>query len=312
MRYSNILQTIGRTPVVRINRLSPKNVNLFVKIEAFNPLSSVKDRLAIAIIEDAERKGTLKPGQTVVEATSGNTGIALAMVCAAKGYPFVAVMSDSFSVERRRLMRILGAKVILTPAAERGTGMVRKAKKLSEEKGWFLADQFNNPANPEYHRNTTGPEILDAFRGDRLDYWVTGWGTGGTLTGAGEMIKLARPDCKIILVEPEGAALVSGDSFNPHKIQGWTPDFIPTVLNKKLPDRILKVNDVEAVECARNLASKEGILCGISSGATFAGALKIAKEAPVGSNILAMLPDTGERYLSTILFEGIKVESDEL
>jgi len=247
-----------------------------------------------------------------VEATSGNTGIALAMVCAAKGYPFVAVMSDSFSVERRRLMRILGAKVILTPAAERGTGMVRKAKKLSEEKGWFLADQFNNPANPEYHRNTTGPEILDAFRGDRLDYWVTGWGTGGTLTGAGEMIKLARPDCKIILVEPEGAALVSGDSFNPHKIQGWTPDFVPSVLNKKLPDRILKVNDSEAVESARNLASKEGILCGISSGATFAGALKIAKEAPAGSNILAMLPDTGERYLSTILFEGIKVESDEL
>jgi cysteine synthase A len=283
-----------------------------VKIEAFNPLSSVKDRLAIAIIEDAERKGTLKPGQTIVEATSGNTGIALAMVCAAKGYPFVAVMSDSFSVERRRLMRILGAKVILTPAAERGTGMVRKAKQLSEEKGWFLADQFNNPANPEYHRNTTGPEILDAFRGDRLDYWVTGWGTGGTLTGAGEMIKVARPDCKIILVEPEGAALVSGDSFNPHKIQGWTPDFVPSVLNKKLPDRILKVNDSEAVESARNLASKEGILCGISSGATFAGALKIAKEAPAGSNILAMLPDTGERYLSTILFEGIKVESDEL
>jgi len=283
-----------------------------VKIEAFNPLSSVKDRLAIAIIEDAERKGTLKPGQTIVEATSGNTGIALAMVCAAKGYPFVAVMSDSFSVERRRLMRILGAKVILTPAAERGTGMVRKAKQLSEEKGWFLADQFNNPANPEYHRNTTGPEILDAFRGDRLDYWVTGWGTGGTLTGAGEIIKVARPNCKIILVEPEGAALVSGDSFNPHKIQGWTPDFVPSVLNKKLPDRILKVNDTEAVESARNLASKEGILCGISSGATFAGALKIAKEAPSGSNILAMLPDTGERYLSTILFEGIKVESDEL
>jgi cysteine synthase A len=297
---------------VRINRLSPKNINLFVKIEAFNPLSSVKDRLAIAIIEDAERKGTLKPGQTVIEATSGNTGIALAMVCAAKGYPFVAVMSDSFSVERRRLMRILGAKVILSPAAERGSGMVRRAKQLSEEKGWFLADQFNNPANPEYHRNTTGPEILDAFRGDRLDYWVTGWGTGGTLTGAGEMIKLARPDCKIILVEPEGAALVSGDNYNPHKIQGWTPDFIPTVLNKKLPDRILKVSDTEAVECARNLASKEGILCGISSGGTFAGALKIAKEAPEGSNILAMLPDTGERYLSTVLFEGIKVESDEL
>jgi len=209
-------------------------------------------------------------------------------------------------------MRILGAKVFLTPAAERGSGMVRKAKQLSEERGWFLADQFNNPANPEYHRNTTGPEILDAFRGERLDYWVTGWGTGGTLTGAGEVIKLARPECKIILVEPEGAALVSGGTFNPHKIQGWTPDFIPGVLNKKLPDKVLTVNDVEAVESARLLASKEGILCGISSGATFAGALKLVKEAPQGSNILVMLPDTGERYLSTVLFDGIKVETDEL
>jgi len=299
--------------VVRISkRLGPKDVNLFVKVESFNPLSSVKDRLALAIIEDAERRGTLKAGQTVIEATSGNTGIALAMVCAAKGYPFVAVMSDSFSVERRRLMRILGAKVVLTPAAERGSGMVRRAKQLSEEKGWFLANQFQNPANPEYHRNTTGPEILDAFRGDRLDYWVTGWGTGGTLTGAGEIIKLARPNTKIILVEPEGAALVSGDSFNPHKIQGWTPDFIPAVLNTKLPDKIIKVTDTEAIEAARNLASKEGILCGISSGGTLAGALKLAKEVPAGSNILAMLPDTGERYLSTVLFEGIKVESDEI
>jgi len=312
MLHNNILQLIGRTPVVRINRCAPKSVNIFVKIEAFNPMSSVKDRLAVAIVEDAERKGKLKPGQTIVEATSGNTGIALAMVCAAKGYPFVAVMSDSFSVERRRLMRILGAKVVLTPAAERGSGMVRKAKQLSEERGWFLADQFNNPANPEYHRNTTGPEILDAFRGERLDYWVTGWGTGGTLTGAGEVIKLARPECKIILVEPEGAALVSGGTFNPHKIQGWTPDFIPGVLNKKLPDKVLTVNDIEAVESARLLASKEGILCGISSGATFAGALKLAKEAPQGSNILVMLPDTGERYLSTVLFEGIKVETDEI
>jgi cysteine synthase A len=283
-----------------------------VKIEAFNPLSSVKDRLAIAIIEDGERKGVLKPGQTVVEATSGNTGIALAMVCASKGYPFVAVMSDSFSVERRRLMRVLGAKVVLTPAAERGSGMVKKAKQLSEERGWFLANQFHNPANPEYHRNTTGPEILDAFRGERLDYWVTGWGTGGTLTGAGEIIKLARPNCKIILVEPEGAALVSGDTFNPHKIQGWTPDFVPSVLNTKLPNRIIKVSDTEAVESARNLASKEGILCGISSGGTFAGALKVAKDAPDGSNILIMLPDTGERYLSTILFDGIKSDSDEI
>jgi len=312
MLHSSILSTIGRTPIVKINRLSPKNVNMYVKVEAFNPLSSVKDRLAIAIIEDAERKGTLKPGQTVVEATSGNTGIALAMVCAAKEYPFVAVMADSFSIERRRLMRILGAKVVLTPAAERGSGMVKKAKELSQERGWFLADQFQNPANPEYHRNTTGPEILDAFRSERLDYWVTGWGTGGTLTGAGEIIKLARPNCKIILAEPEGAALVSGDKFNPHKIQGWTPDFIPGVLNTKLPDEIVKISDTESVEAARNLASKEGILCGISSGATFAAGLKVAAKARAGSSILVMLPDTGERYLSTILFDGIKVETDEI
>eukprot|EP01124_Arcella_intermedia_P019372 TRINITY_DN26685_c0_g1_i1.p1 TRINITY_DN26685_c0_g1~~TRINITY_DN26685_c0_g1_i1.p1 ORF type:complete len:315 (-),score=46.55 TRINITY_DN26685_c0_g1_i1:32-976(-) len=310
--YDNILKTVGRTPVVKINRLAPPNVSLFVKIEAFNPLSSVKDRLALAIIEDAERNGKLQPGQTVIEATSGNTGIALAMVCAAKGYPFVAVMSDSFSVERRKLMRMLGAKVVLTPAAERGSGMVRKAIELSKTKGWFFADQFNNPANPEFHRNTTGPEILDAFRSERLDYWVTGWGTGGTFTGAGEVIKLARPNCKLVLVEPEGAALVSGETWNPHKIQGWTPDFIPGVLNTKLPDQILKVNDVEAVAAARDLASKEGILCGISSGATFAGALKLAATVPQGSSILVMLPDTGERYLSTILYDGIKVDSDEV
>uniref|UniRef100_A0A6B2LAN6 Tryptophan synthase beta chain-like PALP domain-containing protein n=1 Tax=Arcella intermedia TaxID=1963864 RepID=A0A6B2LAN6_9EUKA len=306
------MKTVGRTPVVKINRLAPPNVSLFVKIEAFNPLSSVKDRLALAIIEDAERNGKLQPGQTVIEATSGNTGIALAMVCAAKGYPFVAVMSDSFSVERRKLMRMLGAKVVLTPAAERGSGMVRKAIELSKTKGWFFADQFNNPANPEFHRNTTGPEILDAFRSERLDYWVTGWGTGGTFTGAGEVIKLARPNCKLVLVEPEGAALVSGETWNPHKIQGWTPDFIPGVLNTKLPDQILKVNDVEAVAAARDLASKEGILCGISSGATFAGALKLAATVPQGSSILVMLPDTGERYLSTILYDGIKVDSDEV
>jgi len=311
-RFENILKTIGRTPVVRINHLAPKNVSIYVKIEAFNPMGSVKDRLALAIIEDAEKKGTLKPGQTVVEATSGNTGIALAMVCAVKKYPFVAVMTETFSVERRRLMRFLGAKVVLTPAAELGIGMVKKAKELSEKNKWFLADQFNNPANPQFHRNTTGPEILDAFRSERLDYWVTGWGTGGTLTGAGEVIKVARPDCKIILVEPEGAALVSGDKFNPHKIQGWTPNFVPSVLNTKLPDKILKVSDAEAIKAARDLGSQEGIFCGISSGGTFAGALKVAQNAPEGSSILAMLPDTGERYLSTVLFEGIKVESDEL
>src|SRR6187549_791167 len=227
MIYDNILGTIGRTPIVRINRLAPAGTTMYVKCEFFNPMSSVKDRLAIAIIEDAERSGALKPGQTVVEATSGNTGIALAMVCAAKGYPFVATMAESFSIERRKLMRILGAKVILTPAAERGSGMVRKAAELAEKHGWFLARQFENEANPAYHRSTTGPEILKDFAGKRLDYWITGWGTGGTLTGAGQMLKLARPDIKIITSEPEGAALLSGKPFTPHKIQGWTPDFIP-------------------------------------------------------------------------------------
>jgi cysteine synthase A len=276
-----------------------------VKCEFFNPLSSVKDRLAIAIIEDAERKGTLKPGQTVVEATSGNTGIALAMVCAAKGYPFVAIMSDSFSVERRRLMRFLGAKVILTPAAERGSGMVRKAEELAKKHGWFVARQFENEANPAYHRNTTGPEILQDFVGKRLDYFVTGWGTGGTLTGAGQMIRLARPEVQIIACEPQGAALLSGKPWSPHKIQGWTPDFIPEVLKRDVAHRIVTVADTEAVETTRALARSEGILCGISSGATFAAALKVAAEAPPGAVILAMLPDTGERYLSTLLFEGI-------
>ena len=237
MIHDSILGTIGNTPVVRINRLAPAGVTMYVKCEAFNPLGSVKDRLAIAIIEDAERRGTLKPGQTVVEATSGNTGIALAMVCAAKGYPFVAVMADSFSIERRKLMRILGAKVVLTPAAERATGMVKKAEELAEKNGWFLARQFENPANPEYHRNTTGPEILRDFAGKRLDYWVTGWGTGGTLTGAGEMLKQARPDIKIVATEPEGAALLSGQEWKPHKIQGWTPDFVPAVLDRKVVRR---------------------------------------------------------------------------
>ncbi|HEV2227881.1 MAG TPA: cysteine synthase A [Steroidobacteraceae bacterium] len=305
MIHENILGTIGRTPIVRIHRLGPKHVTMCVKCEFFNPLGSVKDRLAIAIIEDAERRGALKPGQTVVEATSGNTGIALAMVCAAKGYPFVAVMSETFSVERRRLMRIMGAKVILTPGAERGSGMVRKAEELAKKHGWFLAQQFENEANPAYHRSTTGPEILQDFAGKRLDYFVTGWGTGGTLTGAGEMIRLARPDVQIVACEPEGAALLSGKSWSPHKIQGWTPDFVPAVLKRDVPHRVLTVKDSEAVEAARSLARSEGILCGISSGATFAAALKVAAEAPPGAVILAMLPDTGERYLSTILFEGI-------
>jgi cysteine synthase A len=310
MIYDSILGTIGRTPIVRIQRLSPQGVTMYVKCEFFNPLSSVKDRLAIAIIEDAERSGALKPGQTVVEATSGNTGIALAMVCAAKGYPFVAVMVETFSVERRKIMRILGAKVMLTPAAERGTGMVRKAAELAAKNGWFLARQFENPANPAYHRSTTGPEILSDFAGRRLDAFVTGWGTGGTLTGAGEMIRLARPDVRIVVTEPEGAALLSGKPFAPHKIQGWTPDFVPAVLNRNVADRILPVSDVEAIEAARALARNEGIFCGISSGGTFAAALKLAREAEPGAVILAMLPDTGERYLSTPLFEGIADGSD--
>ena len=310
MIHETILGTIGNTPVVKIQRLAPAGVTMYVKCEAFNPLSSVKDRLGIAIIEDAERRGTLKPGQTVVEATSGNTGISLAMVCAVKGYPFVAIMSDSFSVERRKLMRILGAKVILTPAAERGSGMVKKAEEMAKKHGWFLARQFENEANPEYHRNTTGPEILRDFVGKRLDWWVTGYGTGGTLTGAGDMLRKARPETKIAVVEPEGAALLAGHEWKPHKIQGWTPDFIPAVLNRKGFDELVTVTDTEARDAARDLASKEGIFCGISSGGTFAGARKIAEKAGKGSAILAMLPDTGERYLSTILFEGINEGTD--
>jgi cysteine synthase A len=310
MIYESILGTIGRTPVVRINRLAPSGITMYVKCEFFNPLSSVKDRLAIAIIEDAERRGVLKPGQTVIEATSGNTGIALAMVCAAKGYPFVAVMVETFSVERRKVMRMLGARVILTPAAERGSGMVKKAEDLAKKHGWFLAQQFENQANPAYHRNTTGPEILSDFAGHRLDAFVTGWGTGGTLTGAGEMLKLARPDTKIILAEPENASLVAGKPWSPHKIQGWTPDFVPKVLNKTVADRIVTVSDTDAVGTARALAQKEGIFCGISSGATFAAALQVAAQSPSGSVILAMLPDTGERYLSTVLAEGLNEGSD--
>ncbi len=310
MIYDNILGTIGRTPIVKVQRLAPQNITMYVKCEFFNPLGSVKDRLAVAIIEDAERKGTLKPGQTVVEATSGNTGIALAMVCAAKGYPFVAIMAESFSVERRKIMRMLGAKVILTPAAERGTGMVKKAAELAAKHGWFLARQFENEANPAYHRNTTGPEILQDFVDKRLDFFVTGWGTGGTLTGAGQMIRLARPDTQIIASEPAGASLLAGKTWAPHKIQGWTPDFVPGVLNRDVPHRIVPVSDVEAIETARSLAKNEGIFCGISSGGTFAAALKVAAEAPAGAVILAMLPDTAERYLSTPLFEGISDGTD--
>jgi cysteine synthase A len=311
MIYNNILETIGDTPIVYLNNMGPDHVDLYVKVESFNPLASVKDRLAFAIITDAEQRGTLKPGQTVIEATSGNTGVALAMVCAVKGHQFVATMADSFSIERRKIMRGLGAKVILTPAAERGTGMVEKAEELAEKYGWFLARQFENEANPAYHRNTTGPEILKDFAGKRLDYWVSGYGTGGTMTGAGEILKAARPDIKIVATEPEAASLLAGGDWAPHKIQGWTPDFIPEVLNREVFDELLPVTDERAIEVSRELAAKEGIFAGISSGATLAAALATAEKAPKGSVILAMLPDTGERYLSTPLFEGVNEGSDD-
>ncbi|HHQ13728.1 MAG TPA: cysteine synthase A [Chromatiales bacterium] len=311
MIYDNILDTVGRTPIVRLNRIAPEHVDLFVKVESFNPLGSVKDRLALAIINDAERRGTLQPGQTVVEATSGNTGIALAMVCAARGYPFVAVMTETFSIERRKIMRALGAKVILTPASAKGTGMVDKAAELAERHGWFLARQFDNPANPAYHRNTTGPEILRDFANRNLDYFVTGWGTGGTLTGVGEVIKLARPDTQIIATEPADASLLGGADWKPHKIQGWTPNFVPGVLNEKVHDELLTVSDEDARHWALKLAREEGIFAGLSSGATLAGAIRTAEQAQPGSTLLAMLPDTGERYLSTWLFEDIHEGSDD-
>lgn len=311
MIYNNILETIGSTPIVKLQRMAPANVDVYVKVESFNPLSSVKDRLAYAIVTDAEQKGLLKPGQTVVEATSGNTGIALAMVCAAKGYPFVAIMAESFSIERRKIMRGLGAKVILTPAAERGTGMVRKAEELAAQHGWFLARQFENPANPAYHASTTGPEILVDFAGQRLDYWVSGYGTGGTMSGAGRTLKAARPDLKIVATEPEVAALLAGSDWAPHKIQGWTPDFIPGVLDREIYDELRTVSDDRAIAVARELAAKEGIFAGISSGATLATALDIAADAAAGTVLLAMLPDTGERYLSTPLFEGVNEGSDD-
>ena len=311
MIHDSILNTVGNTPVIRINRLAPEGVEMYVKVEAFNPLGSVKDRLALGIIEDAERRGALKPGQTVVEATSGNTGIALAMVCAVKGYPFVSVMADSFSIERRKLMRFLGARVVLTPAAERGSGMVRVARQLAEKHGWFMTEQFDNEANPTYHRNTTGPEILRDFAGRRLDYFVTGYGTGGTLTGAGQVIKMARPDCRVVVTEPAGAALLDGKEWQPHKIQGWTPDFIPSVLDQQIADDNIPVTDEEAIQASRSLATQEGIFCGISAGGTFAAAQKAAASAETGTVVMAMLPDTGERYLSTPLFEGISEGSNE-
>lgn len=311
MLHQSILETIGNTPIVKIRGMAPEGQIFYVKVEAFNPMASVKDRLAIAIIESAEQQGKLNPGQTVIEATSGNTGIALAMVCAAKGYPFVATMVETFSIERRKIMKALGARVILTPAAEKGTGMVKRAEQLAEKHGWFLANQFENPANPAYHRNTTAPEILLDFAGHALDYFVSGWGTGGTITGTAQVLKAARSNISVIGVEPASAAMLSGKDWAPHKIQGWTPDFIPGVLSTDVIDELITVTDEEAIDAAQRLAREEAIFCGISSGATMAGAIKVAQAAPPGSTFCIMLPDTGERYLSTVLFENISESSDD-
>jgi cysteine synthase len=330
-KYHNILETIGNTPVVRINRLAPPGVNLYVKIEAFNPLGSVKDRLALGVIEAAEKSGELKPGQTVIEATSGNTGIGLAMVCAAKGYPLVITMAEPFSVERRKLMRFLGAKVIVTPAAERAVGMINKAIELAKAHGWFMTRQFENEANPDIHSRTTAREILEDFSGQRLHYWVTGYGTGGTLKGVARVLAKESPETKIIVCEPEDAQLLASGiaqsrnsdgtpaaphpTFKPHPMQGWTPDFIPKITDDavamKVVDRILPISGPEAIGCSKDLATKEGIFVGITSGATFAGALRVAAEAEKGANILCMLPDTGERYLSTPLFADVSADMND-
>ncbi len=330
-KYASILETIGNTPVVRINRLAPPGVNLFVKVEAFNPLGSVKDRLAIGVIEAAEQSGALKPGQTVIEATSGNTGIGLAMVCAAKGYPLVLTMAEPFSVERRKLMRFLGAKVVITPAAERAVGMITKMEELAAANGWFMTRQFENEANPDYHSRTTAREILDDFAGEKLDYWVTGYGTGGTLKGVARVLRKESPKTRIIVCEPEEAPLLGSKieqarkpdgtpaaphpSFKPHPMQGWTPDFIPKLtgdaVDMKAFDRLLQIAGPDAIRCSKDLAAKEGIFVGITSGATFAGALRIAKEAEKGANLLCMLPDTGERYLSTPLFADVPGDMTE-
>lgn len=330
-KFHSILETVGNTPVVRIHRLAPAGVHLYVKIEAFNPLGSVKDRLALGVIQAAERSGALKPGQTVIEATSGNTGIGLAMVCAAKGYPLVVTMAEPFSVERRKLMRFLGAKVIITPAAERAFGMVKKAVELADAHGWFLTRQFENEANADFHSQTTAREIMDDFAGERLDYWVTGYGTGGTLKGVARVLRKERPGTKIVVCEPaeapllgsgveqsrnpDGSAAAAHPSFKPHPMQGWTPDFIAKLagdaVEMKLFDRILAIAGPEALRCSKDLAAKEGIFVGISSGATFAAALKTAAEAEPGSTILCMLPDTGERYLSTPLFADVSADMTE-
>ena len=327
-RYSNILETVGNTPVVKVSKLAPAGIDLFVKIEAFNPLGSVKDRLALGVIEDAERRGLLRPGQTVVEASSGNTGIGLAMVCAQKGYPLVITMADSFSVERRKLMRFLGAKVVLTPAAAGGTGMVNKALELSETHGGFLTRQFENEANADMHSRTTAREIVDDFAGERLDWWVTGFGTGGTLKGVARVLAKERPETKIVLAEPGDAAMVASEApqernadgspasrhpaWKPHPIQGWSPDFIPKLVGDTVEagmiHQIVKVAGPEAMEWSRKLARTEGIFVGTSAGGTFAAAMQIANEAPKGSVILCMLPDTGERYLTTPLFADIPAD----
>ena len=327
-KYESILGAIGDTPVVRINRIAPDGVNLYVKCEYFNPLGSVKDRLALGVIEAGEKSGALKPGQTVIEATSGNTGIGLAMVCAAKGYPLVVIMAESFSIERRKLMRFLGAKVVLTPAPKKGTGMVEKAKELAEKHGWFMTRQFENDANPDMHERTTGREIMDAFKGEKLDYWVTGFGTGGTLTGVSRVLKKQSPDTKIIVCEPPDAAMLasgapqernsdgspaaSHPAWTPHPIQGWSPDFIPKITAEAVDagviDQIVKTPHEEGMKWSRELAQKEGVFTGVSGGSTFAGAIAIAKDAPKGSTILCMLPDTGERYLSTPLFGHVEAE----
>jgi cysteine synthase A len=330
-RYANILETIGRTPVVKIGKLAPDHVNLWVKVEAFNPLGSVKDRLALGVIEAAEASGELKPGQTVIEATSGNTGIGLAMVCAQKGYPLVITMAESFSIERRRLMRFLGAKVIVTPAALRAVGMLEKTRELAAKHGWFWTRQFENQANPDVHSRTTAREILEDFKDDPLDYWVTGYGTGGTLKGVGRVLAKESPKTRIVVCEPETAPLLTAHdpqprnpdgtpaapnaAWTPHPMQGWTPDFIPQLAEDAVDlhfiDRVLTISGPDAMHNSQALAKSEGIFCGITSGATFAGALKVAAEAPKGSNILCMLPDTGERYLSTPLFESTLVDMNE-
>ena len=330
-RYANILETIGNTPVVKIGKLAPEGVNLFVKIEAFNPLGSVKDRLALGVIEAAEKSGELKPGMTVVEATSGNTGIGLAMVCAQKGYPLVITMAETFSVERRRLMRFLGAKVVLTPAAGRGMGMVAKAQELAKANGWFLTRQFENDANADVHSRTTAREIIDDFSDVHLDYWVTGFGTGGTLRGVSRVLAVESPKTKIIVAEPADAAMLTSGTgqernadgtasaphpaFKPHPMQGWSPDFIPKITGDAvasgLISEVLTIAGPDAIRCSKELAAKEGIFVGITSGATFAAALQVAAKAPKGSNILCMLPDTGERYLSTPLFTDIAADMSE-